>query len=170
MALINDGRYEEALKLFKDEHPFPGICGRVCHHPCEGECTRAQVDQPLAVRELHRFLGDYEREKGEYYLPKIEAEKRSEKVAVIGSGPAGVTAAYELLRKGYQVTIFEKQDEPGGMMRYGIPAYRLPRDILAGEIKVVQDMGAEIRCGVTFGKDITLESLKRMAMPPSSWP
>ena len=161
VALMGDGRYDEALKLFKEEHPFPGICGRVCHHPCEGECTRAQVDQPLAVRELHRFLGDYEREKGEYYIPKIEAEKRSEKVAVIGSGPAGVTAAYELLKQGYQVTIFEKQDEPGGMMRYGIPAYRLPRDILADEIKVVQDMGADIKCGVTFGRDITLDSLKQ---------
>ncbi len=161
VALVNDGRYDEALKLFKEEHPFPGICGRVCHHPCEGECTRAQVDQPLAVRELHRFLGDYELEKGEFYIPEIKAAKRSEKVAVIGSGPAGVTAAYNLLREGYQVTIFEKQDEPGGMMRYGIPAYRLPRDILAGEIKVVQDMGAEIKCGVTFGKDITLDSLKK---------
>jgi len=161
VALINDGRYDEALKLFKDAHPFPGICGRVCHHPCEHECTRAQVDQPLAVRELHRFLGDYELEKGEFYMPEIEAEKRSEKIAVIGSGPAGVTAAYELLREGYQVTIFEKQDEPGGMMRYGIPEYRLPRDILAGEIKVVEDMGAELKCGVTFGEDITLESLKK---------
>ncbi len=86
--------------------------------------------------------------------------KRSEKVAVIGSGPAGVTAAYELLRQGYHVTIFEKQDETGGMMRYGIPEYRLPRNILANEIKVVEKMGAEIKCGVTFGKDITLESLK----------
>nr|WP_228723343.1 FAD-dependent oxidoreductase [Desulfosediminicola flagellatus] len=160
VALINDGRYDEALKLFKEEHPFPGICGRVCHHPCEGECTRAQVDQPLNVRELHRFLSDYELEKGEFYLPEIKAEKRDERVAVIGSGPAGVTAACELLKQGYQVTIFEKLDEPGGMMRYGIPEYRLPRDILAGEIKVVQDMGAELKCGVTFGTDITLESLK----------
>jgi heterodisulfide reductase subunit A-like polyferredoxin len=149
------------LKLFKEEHPFPGVCGRVCHHPCEGECTRADVDHPLAVRELHRFLGDYERERGEYYLPKIEAEKRSEKVAIVGSGPAGVTAAFSLLKEGYQVTIFEKLPETGGMMRYGIPEYRLPRDILAGEIKVVQDMGAEIKCGVTFGKDITLDSLKQ---------
>ena len=160
VALVNDGRYDEALKLFKEEHPFPGVCGRVCHHPCEGECTRAQVDQPLAVRELHRFLGDYELEKGEFYLPEITAEKRSEKVAIIGSGPAGVTAAFNLLKEGYQVTIFEKQSEPGGMMRYGIPEYRLPRDILASEIKVVQDMGAEIKCGVAFGRDITLESLK----------
>jgi heterodisulfide reductase subunit A-like polyferredoxin len=161
VALINDGRYDEALKLFKDEHPFPGVCGRVCHHPCEGECTRAELDQPLAVRELHRFLGDYELEKGEFYIPEIEAEKRGEKIAVIGSGPAGVTAAFELLRQGYGVTIFEKLDEPGGMMRYGIPEYRLPRDILAAEIKVVQDMGAELRCGVSFGRDITLESLKK---------
>jgi heterodisulfide reductase subunit A-like polyferredoxin len=158
---VNDGRHDEALKLFKEEHPFPGICGRVCHHPCEGECTRADVDSPLAVRELHRFLGDYERERGEYYLPKIEAEKRGEKVAIIGSGPAGVTAAFSLLKEGYQVTIFEKLPETGGMMRYGIPEYRLPRDILAGEIKVVQDMGAEIKCGITFGKDITLDSLKK---------
>lgn len=160
VALINDGRHDEALKLFKEEHPFPGICGRVCHHPCESECTRAQVDQSLAVRELHRFLGDYELEKGELYLPAPKVSKRSEKIAVIGSGPAGVTAAYQLLRQGYHVTIFEKQEETGGMMRYGIPAYRLPRNILANEIKVVEKMGAEIKCGVTFGKDITLESLK----------
>ena len=161
MALVNDGRYDEALKLFKEDHPFPGICGRVCHHPCEGECTRAQVDQPLAVRELHRFLGDYEKEKGKFYIPEITAEKRNEKVAIVGSGPAGITAAYNLLKDGYQVTIFEKQAEPGGMMRYGIPEYRLPRDILAGEIKVVEEMGAEIRCGVSFGQDITLDSLKK---------
>lgn len=160
VALINDGRHEEALKLFKEEHPFPGICGRVCHHPCESECTRAQVDQSLAVRELHRFLGDYELEREEMYIPPPKVAKRSEKVAVIGSGPAGVTAAYELLRDGYHVTIFEKQDEPGGMMRYGIPEYRLPRDILANEINVVEKMGAELKCGVTFGKDVTLESLK----------
>jgi len=137
VALINDGRHEEALKLFKEEHPFPGICGRVCHHPCESECTRAQVDQSLAVRELHRFLGDFELEREEMYIPPPKVSKRSEKIAVIGSGPAGVTAAYELLRQGYHVTIFEKQDEPGGMMRYGIPEYRLPREILANEIKVV---------------------------------
>ncbi len=161
IALINDGRYDQALKLFKQEHPFPGICGRVCHHPCEGECTRNEVDQPLAIRELHRFLADYEKGRGEYCIPEIKAEKRTEKVAVIGSGPAGVTAAYQLLQQGYQVTIFEKLPEPGGMMRYGIPEYRLPRDILAGEIGVVEEMGAEIRCGVTFGKDITLDSLKK---------
>ncbi|MFH0780893.1 MAG: FAD-dependent oxidoreductase [Pseudomonadota bacterium] len=161
IALINDGRYDQALKLFKQEHPFPGVCGRVCHHPCEKECSRKDVDQPLAIRELHRFLADYEKRRGEYFVPEIKALKRAEKVAIIGSGPAGITAAYQLLQMGYQVTIFEKLPEPGGMMRYGIPEYRLPRDILSAEIKVVQDMGAEIRCGVTFGKDISLESLKK---------
>ncbi len=160
IALINDGRYKEALKLFKEEHPFPAVCGRVCHHPCEGECTRNDVDQPLAIRELHRFLADYEKESGEVYVPEITAEKREEKVAVIGSGPAGLTAAYYLLQQGYGVTIFEKLPEPGGMMRVGIPEYRLPRDILAGEIEVIQQMGAEIQCNVAFGTDITLESLK----------
>jgi heterodisulfide reductase subunit A-like polyferredoxin len=161
IALINEGKYDEALKLFKQDHPFPGICGRVCHHPCEGECTRNDVDQPLAIRELHRFLADYEKARGEYYIPEITAEKRDEKVAVIGSGPAGLTAAYYLLQHGYHVTIFEKLSEPGGMMRVGIPEYRLPRDLLANEIWVIQQMGAEIKCGVTFGKDITLESLKK---------
>ncbi len=161
IALINEGKYDEALKLFKQDHPFPGICGRVCHHRCEGECTRNEVDQPLAIRELHRFLADYERGRGEYHVPEITAEKRDEKVAIIGSGPAGLTTAYYLLQEGYQVTIFEKLPEPGGMMRVGIPEYRLPRDILAGEIQVIEKMGAEIKCGVTFGKDITLDSLKK---------
>ena len=160
IALINDGRYKEALKLFKEAHPFPAVCGRVCHHPCEGECTRNDVDQPLAIRELHRFLADYEKKSGEFYIPEIKAEKRDEKVAVIGSGPAGLTAAYYLLQQGYGVTIFEKLPEPGGMMRVGIPEYRLPRDILADEIGVIQQMGAEIKCNVAFGQDITLESLK----------
>jgi NADPH-dependent glutamate synthase beta subunit-like oxidoreductase len=160
IALINDGRYKEALKLFKDDHPFPAVCGRVCHHPCESECTRNDVDQPLAIRELHRFLADYEKQSGEFYIPEIKAEKRDEKIAVIGSGPAGLTAAYYLLKQGYSVTIFEKLPEPGGMMRVGIPEYRLPRDILADEIGVIQKMGAEIKCGVAFGTDITLESLK----------
>jgi heterodisulfide reductase subunit A-like polyferredoxin len=161
IALINDGRYKEALKLFKDAHPFPGVCGRVCHHPCEGECTRNDVDQPLAIRELHRFLADYEKQSGETYVPAITAEKRDEKIAVIGSGPAGLTAAYYLTLNGYTVTIFEKLPEPGGMMRVGIPEYRLPRDILAAEIDTIRQMGVEIRCGVTFGQDITLESLKK---------
>ncbi|MCP4747611.1 MAG: FAD-dependent oxidoreductase [Desulfobacteraceae bacterium] len=161
IALINDGRYQQALKLFRQDHPFPGVCGRVCHHPCEGECTRSDVDQPLAIRELHRFLSDYEKQSGDLCVPEIQAQKRDEKIAVIGGGPAGLTAAYYLLLQGYQVTIFEKLPEPGGMMRVGIPEYRLPRDIIAREISVIEKMGAQIKCGVTFGTDITLDSLKK---------
>ncbi|MGD9211944.1 MAG: FAD-dependent oxidoreductase, partial [Desulfobacteraceae bacterium] len=160
IALINEGKYQQALELFKEEHPFPGVCGRVCHHPCESACTRNDVDQPLAIRELHRFLADFEKEQKEYFIPAVTEEKRDEKVAVIGSGPTGLTTAYYLLRQGYAVTIFEKLPEPGGMMRVGIPEYRLPRDILAGEIGVIEKMGAKIKCNTTFGKDITLDSLK----------
>jgi len=160
IALINQGQYREALELFKQEHPFPGICGRVCHHPCEEICTRNDVDQPLAIRELHRFLADYERQQDDWYIPEV-AESREEKVAIIGSGPAGLTTAYCLVRQGYQVTIYEKLPVTGGMMAVGIPEYRLPRDLLANEIGVIQKMGVEIKTGVTFGEDITLESLKQ---------
>ena len=160
IALINQGKYREALELFKQEHPFPGICGRVCHHPCEEICTRNDVDQPLAIRELHRFLADYERQQGDWYIPEV-AEARKEKVAIIGSGPAGLTTAYCLARQGYQVTIYEKLPVTGGMMAVGIPEYRLPRDLLADEIQVIQKMGVEIKTGVTFGEDITLDSLKK---------
>ncbi len=159
IALINEGKYREALELFKQDHPFPGICGRVCHHPCEEICTRNDVDHPLAIRELHRFLADHERASGDYYIPEV-TEHRDEKVAVIGSGPAGLTAAYYLTLEGYRVTVFEKLLVAGGMMAVGIPEYRLPRDILNAEIKVIEQMGVTIKTGVAFGTDITLESLK----------
>ncbi len=160
IALINAGKYQEALELFKQDHPFPGVCGRVCHHPCEEICTRKDVDQPLAIRELHRFLADYEYGLEAPYVPK-SAEARSEKVAVVGSGPAGLTAAYFLALQGYPVTIFEKLPVVGGMMAVGIPEYRLPRDILKREIAMIEELGVTIKTGVTFGEDITLESLKK---------
>ena len=159
IALINEGKYREALALFKEDHPFPGICGRVCHHPCEEICTRVDLDQPLAIRELHRFLADWELGQGDAFIPET-ADPRKEKVAIVGSGPAGLTAAYCLAREGYQVTIFEKLPVAGGMMAVGIPAYRLPRDIIKAEINVIEEMGVSIKTGVTFGRDITLESLK----------
>ena len=161
IALINAGKYQEALDLFREDHPFPGVCGRVCHHPCEKMCTRNDVDQPLAIRELHRFLCDYELSRGEPVTPPVTEALRTEKVAVIGSGPAGLAAAYALTRRGYSVTVFEKLPVAGGMMAVGIPAYRLPRDVLNLEIEVIRRVGVEIRTGVTFGQDVTLESLKR---------
>ena len=159
IALINAGKYREALALFREDHPFPGICGRVCHHPCEEICTRNDVDQPLAIRELHRFLADWELGQGETYIPETAAERR-ENVAIVGSGPAGLAAAYFLAREGYRVTVFEKLPVAGGMMAVGIPEYRLPRDLIQAEIKVIEEMGVCIKTGVTFGRDITLESLK----------
>jgi len=160
IALINAGKYQEAIDLFREDHPFPGVCGRVCHHPCEKMCTRNDVDQPIAIRELHRFLSDHERSQGEPAVPAV-AEKRAEQVAVIGSGPAGLTAAYYLAQRGYPVTIFEKLPVAGGMMAVGIPAYRLPRDILNLEIEVIRRMGVTIKTEVTFGKDVTFDSLKK---------
>jgi len=160
IALINQGKYREALEVFKEEHPFPGICGRICHHPCEGICTRSDLDEPLAIQYLHRFLADRDLSSEQPYVPKV-ADKREERVAIIGSGPAGLAAAYFLAREGYQVTVFEKLSVTGGMMAVGIPEYRLPRDIISAEVKVIQDMGVEIKTGITFGEDITLESLKK---------
>jgi len=159
IALINDGRYREALELFKEAHPFPGICGRVCHHPCEEVCTRGDADEPMAIQYLHRFIADEDLKSDSPYVPEV-TEKRDEKVAIVGSGPSGLTAAYYLALRGYQVTIFEKLPVVGGMMAVGIPEYRLPRDIIKAEVETIEKMGVTIKTGVTFGQDITLESLK----------
>ncbi len=159
IALINQKKYQEALALFKEAHPFPGICGRVCHHPCEGICTRGDVDQPLAIQVLHRFLADEDLARADRYVPKMK-EPKAEKIAVVGSGPAGLGAAYFLAQEGYPVTVYEKLPVAGGMMAVGIPEYRLPRDILLAEIQTIEALGVEIKTGVTFGQDITLDSLK----------
>ncbi|MFC1821487.1 FAD-dependent oxidoreductase [Thermodesulfobacteriota bacterium] len=159
IALINQGKYREALALFKEAHPFPAICGRVCHHPCEEVCTRGDVEQPIAIQYLHRFLADFDLKNEPRFVPEIK-EKREAKVAVIGSGPAGLTAAYFLAWEGYQVTVFEKLPVAGGMMAVGIPEYRLPRDMISAEIETIQEMGVRIKTGATFGTDVTLQSLK----------
>ncbi|MBW1893460.1 MAG: FAD-dependent oxidoreductase [Deltaproteobacteria bacterium] len=160
VALINQGKYLEALKLFKKEHPFPGSCGRICHHPCEVNCSRKDVDAPLAIQYMHRFLSDLDFAGESPYVPGTEA-KNGEKIAVIGSGPAGLTCAYYLVQKGYKVTVFEKLPVAGGMMAVGIPEYRLPRDVLNAEISIIEKMGVTIKTGVSFGKDITLDDLEK---------
>jgi len=160
IALINQGKYREALELFKEAHPFPAICGRVCHHPCEGICTRGDLDEPIAIEYLHRFLADYELSGEARSIPKVK-ERREEKIGIIGAGPAGLTAASTLAKEGYPVTVFEKLPVTGGMMAVGIPEYRLPRNIIEAEVQVIREMGVEIRTGVTFGQDVTLDSLKK---------
>ncbi len=160
IALTNEGKYREALELFKKDHPFPGICGRVCHHPCEGACTRNGVDQPLAIQYLHRFLADWEMADEKTYIPEIALPK-NKKVAIIGAGPAGLSCAYFLAVNGYKVMIFEKLPVLGGMLMVGIPSYRLPRNIIETEIQVIKDLGVEFTTGVEIGKDITIEQLRK---------
>jgi len=160
IALVAHGRYLEALKLIKEENPLPAICGRVCHHPCESICTRGQVDEPVAIDFIKRFVADLDLKSDTRYLPKIK-DKRKEKVAIIGSGPAGLSCAYYLAIEGYQVTIYEKLPIPGGMLSVGIPEYRLPKEIINAEIQVIRDMGVDIQTGVEVGKDITIEQLRK---------
>lgn len=161
VGLAAKGEYRKALELLKETSPFPSVCGRVCHHPCESNCNRTQIDEPLAIQPIERFLADRDFSGDKPYVPPVK-ERRGQKAAIIGSGPAGLTAAYFLARDGYEVTVFEKLPVAGGMMAVGIPAYRLPREILSREIKIIRDMGVEIRTGVAFGKDITLADLKTM--------
>jgi len=159
--LIRQGRFEEAYNTIIQENPFPVVCGRVCHHPCEGRCNRSKLDEPVAIRSLKRFAADYVLNvRGNLKVPATE-ERREEKVAIIGSGPAGLTAAYYLRRKGYQVTVFEALPVAGGMMAVGIPEYRLPKEVLQAEIDTIRKMGVEIRLNTAIGRDITVDDLKK---------
>jgi len=159
VALVAQGRFQEALKLIKEENPLPAICGRVCHHPCESVCTRGQVDEPVAIDFIKRFVADLDLNSETRYLPQIKEEKE-EKIAVVGGGPAGLSCAYYLARDGYPVTIFEKLPITGGMLSVGIPEYRLPKETINAEIQVIRDMGVEIRTGVNMGTDITIAQLR----------
>ncbi|MGY5859778.1 MAG: FAD-dependent oxidoreductase, partial [Candidatus Thorarchaeota archaeon] len=141
--LTRDKRFEEALQLMRDTYPFAGTLGRVCNAPCESKCQRGLIDQPVSIRNLHRFLADNERASGKIHKPTPSIDK-TEKIAIIGAGPAGIGCAYDLARMGYPVTVFEAKPQNGGLLRYGIPSYRLPRDILDEEISYVQQHGVEI--------------------------
>lgn len=144
LYLIAQSKFNEALELVRRAMPFPGVCGRVCTHPCERECERGKVDEPLAIRWLHRFLADYELKIGKQKAAPIEKTKPN-KVAIIGSGPAGLSCAYDLIRRGYPVTVFEAAPKAGGLLRYGIPEYVLPKEILDNEIGYIEELGVEIK-------------------------
>ena len=164
VSLIAQGRYEEAYRYARIPNPFASICGRVCGHPCEPACRRGQFDLPISIRALKRFVteryGPESRNPIDVFRGKSIA-KRSEKVAVIGSGPAGMSAAHDLALLGYPLTIFEAAAVPGGMMHLGIPEYRLPRDVLQAQIREILDLGPELKLNMRLGRDFTLQDLQR---------
>ncbi len=159
IGLIAQGKFDEAIKIVRKENPLPLICGRVCHTPCEEKCVAGEWGDSIAISALKRFLADYEMKKGVIVEEKPKSE-RDEKIAVIGSGPGGLTCAYYLALEGYKVTVFESQELAGGMLALGIPEFRLPKDVLKYEIDRIQKLGVEIKTNTTIGKDITLAKLK----------
>ena len=164
LQLAKEGRYEDALALIKKDNPLPAVCGHVCNRRCEDACTRGTIDEAVAIDEVKRFIAERDLNAETRFIPKktIPSLKGGfeEKIAIIGAGPAGLSCAYFLALTGYKPTIFEKNAEPGGMLRYGIPSYKLEKDLLAAEIDVIRQLGVEIRCGVEIGKDVTIEDLR----------
>ena len=164
LQLAKEGRYEDALALIKKDNPLPAVCGHVCNRRCEDACTRGTIDEAVAIDEVKRFIAERDLNAETRFIPKktIPSLKGGfeEKIAIIGAGPAGLSCAYFLALTGYKPTIFEKNAEPGGMLRYGIPSYKLEKNLLAAEIDVISQLGVEIRCGVEIGKDVTIEDLR----------
>ena len=164
LKLARDGKYREALEVIKTENPFPAVCGRICSKRCEDACTRGQIDKPVSIDAVKKFVADLERQEENRFVPEkvmptVHGEW-SEKIAIIGAGPAGLSTAYYLAAMGYRPTVFEKNARPGGMMTYGIPSYKLEKDVIDGEIEVLRKLGVEIRCGVEVGRDVTISQLK----------
>jgi uncharacterized 2Fe-2S/4Fe-4S cluster protein (DUF4445 family)/thioredoxin reductase len=170
LYFIAQGKYDEGLEEVRRAMPFAGVCGRVCTHPCEPECERGKVDDPLSIRSLHRFVADHESKKGRTKVTPVEKTKE-DKVAIIGSGPAGLACAYDLVRRGYPVTVFESTSEKGGMLRYGIPDYRLPKAVLDEEISYIEELGVEIKTHhpVRSLKEVFDQGYKALFMATGAW-
>jgi NADPH-dependent glutamate synthase beta subunit-like oxidoreductase len=161
LGLSLDEACEQAWRIEMETNPFPSVMGRVCPHPCETGCNRGQKDGPVGINSVERFIGDYGLEKGLTMGPIEGEEPKDQKVAVVGAGPSGMSCAYQLARRGYKVTVFEGLPKPGGMLRYGIPVYRLPREILDAEIQRIVDMGVELKCDTKIGKDVTWDEIRK---------
>ncbi len=164
LKLAGEGRYTEALELIKKENPFPAVCGRICNKPCEAACSRASIDDAVAIDDVKKFIAEKDLDAKTRFVPKLLNQigrKYEEKIAVIGAGPAGLSCAYYLAVKGYPVTVYEKEKELGGMLTLGIPSFRLEKDVIKAEMKVLKDLGVKFKTGVEVGKDITLDKLRK---------
>ncbi len=164
LKMASQGKYREALALIKRDNPLPAICGRICNRRCEDACTRGSIDQAIAIDEVKKFIAQQDLNAQHRYIPEKVVPSLEgafhEKVAIIGAGPAGLSCAFFLAQKGYSPVIFEKNERPGGMLRYGIPSFKLEKDVIDAEIEIIQAMGVEIRCGIEVGKDVTLDQLR----------
>ncbi len=160
LKLAAQGKYLEALELIKKENPLPAVCGRICNRRCEDECTRGSLDSAVAIDEVKKFIADRELERDTRFVPKKLYDYSDKKIAIIGAGPAGLSCAYYLAADNYRVTVFDKNEQPGGMLRYGIPSFRLEKPVLDAEIDVLKELGVIFRCGVEVGKDVTIQQLR----------
>ena len=163
IKMAGEGRYLDALKLIKQDNPFPAVCGAICNRRCEDACTRGCVDQPLAIDEIKKFVANLDLNAETRYIPKVltaSGKPMEQKIAIIGAGPAGLSCAYFLARMGYKPTVFEKTSRPGGMLMHGIPSFRLEKNVVEAEIDVLRALGVEFRCGVEVGKDVTIAQLR----------
>lgn len=160
IKLASQGRYKDALELIKKENPFPAICGRICPHKCESACTRGDIDNPVAIDEIKKFIADKDLHAETRFIP-TKKHNYTKKLAVIGSGPAGLSCAYFTQVDGYHVTVFEKEEKLGGMLTLGIPSFRLEKDVIESEIDVLRELGVEFKTGVEVGKDVTLDELRK---------
>ena len=164
LKLAAQGRYRDALALIKKENPFPAVCGRICNRRCEDACTRGTIDRSVAIDEVKKFIAEQDLNAEHRYIPPVvQPSNRGtfpQKIAIIGGGPAGLSCAFYLAEKGYHPTVFEKNPLPGGMLVYGIPSFKLEKNVVAAEIDVLKEMGVEIKCGVEVGKDVTIASLR----------
>lgn len=160
IRLAAQGKFRDALELIKKENPFPAVCGRICPHPCESECTRNCIDEGVSVDEIKKFIAEKELESENIFTPRVIHDYKDSKIAVIGSGPAGLSCAYFLAADGYSVTVFEKEDKLGGMMTLGIPSFRLEKSVIEAEIDALRKLGVEFKTGVEIGQDISLDELR----------
>ena len=160
LKLAAQGRYLEALELIKKENPLPAVCGRICNRRCEDECTRGNIDRAVAIDEVKKFIADRELSRDTRFVPKKIYDYSDKKIAVIGAGPAGLSCAYFLAAENHRVTVFDRNELPGGMLRYGIPSFRLEKPVLDAEIDVLKELGVIFRCGVEVGRDVTIQQLR----------